>query len=172
MSSEDCRAISTLLVKLGLAITDSEYVCVNSIFCKYASISLKGKVFYSSVKKLKPVVAMAKWEEVLYGVPPSAPQSGILGTNNIRPVDIKYYANIYYTVESVPKQIILAFVSWFFPHPQRFSLGKPAELWSNSMFESYGTCSFLPIRNIICRCAHGVKLYNDEHVLVVVPLVE
>lgn len=148
---------------------------INSIFCKYLSVSLKGKVFHSSGKKSKPVIAMAKWDQDLYGLPPTPlPQSNSLvdTTDYVRPVDIKFYASITYTTESESKQLFVAFVSWFFPHPERFSLGKPAEIWCKSMFESYGTSSFVPVENMLCRCAHCVKLFKDEYVLVVIPLVE
>ena len=172
LSSEDICAISSLIVKLN---SNSEsQIHVNSIFCKHSSVSLKGKVFCSSGKNSKPTVAMAKWDENLYGLPPTPlPDSDSLVDNNsIRPVDIKYYANVSYTFNSELRQLPLASVSWFFPHEERYAFGKPAELWCKSMFESYGTCSFVPIENILCRCAHCIKVHEHEDVLVFVPLVE
>ena len=63
-------------------------------------------------------------------------------------------------------------VSWFSPHPDRYVLGKPVELWCPTLFGSFGLQSFVPIQNIHCRCAHGLKEWHDERLLVVVPIIE
>ena len=67
---------------------------------------------------------------------------------------------------------LFAYVSWLFPHPHRYFLGKPAELWCNGMYETFGLHSFVQLEDIICRCAHGVILHDEENLLVVIPLVE
>ena len=115
LPSEDHCFVSALVYKLDPAASDQSKVCINSIFCKYSFVSLKGKVFCSSGKKSKPVVAMVKWEEDIYGLPPTPVlSSGLFNTDrDIRPVDVKYYANITYTIDSVSKEILLAFVYWF-----------------------------------------------------------
>ena len=66
LPSEDHCFVSALVYKLDPAASDQSKVCINSIFCKYSFVSLKGKVFCSSGKKSKPVVAMVKWEEDIY----------------------------------------------------------------------------------------------------------
>lgn len=68
--------------------------------------------------------------------------------------------------------LIFAYVSWFVPHRERYAFGKPVELWYSEKFESDGMYTFLPIDHIVCRCAHGTRIYHDERLLAVVPLVE
>ena len=56
------------------------------------------------------------------------------------------------------------------PHPQRYTIGKPAELWKSEHYEKFGIHSFLPLNQIISRCAHGIMHQNGENLLVVIPL--
>lgn len=166
-------AISALGIFIPKIISSSAIIDVNSIFMKYSSITLKGKTFSSAGKKTKPVVAMAMWDESIYGKPPTTLPGAGERNANTRPVNVHYYANIIYSVDDSNHDAVLAFVSWFFPHPHRYALGKPAELWCKSIFEPLDySCSFVPIKNIQCRCAHGIKEYQDEDLLVVIPLVE
>ena len=81
---------------------------------------------------------------------------------------MQYYAKIAYTVNDSVSHSIFAFVSWLLPHPDRYALGRPVELWCNS----FGADSFVPLQNILCRCGHGSKLHNGENLMAIVPLVE
>lgn len=152
---------------------NSALIKVNSIFMKYFTLTMKGKTFFSTGKRTKPVIAMGLWDEGMYGKPPTTLPGPHDLNDNIRPINVHYYAKVLYSIADSPRDIILAFVSWFFPHPHRYSMGKPTELWCNSMFESLNySCSFIPLQNIHCRCAYTVMKYQEEHLLVVIPLVE
>ena len=151
----------------------SSLITVNSVFKKYDSITLKCKVFSSTGKKTKHVIAMALWDENVYGKQPTTLPSSNSPNKNIRPINVHYYAKIFYSIANTPHDIVLAFVSWFFPQPHRYAMGKPTEFWCNSMFESLNySCSFVPFQNIHCRCAYTVMKYKEENLLVVIPLVE
>lgn len=172
LSSDQITGICTLLPKLNSCIS-GQITDINLTFMKFTSITLKGKVFKSAGKKVAPVVAMALWDEDIYGRPPTPLPDPHERNANIRPVNIHYYAKITYSANGCFYDQILALVSWFFPYPHRYALGKPAELWCKSIFEPVNfACSFIPIVNIYSRCAHGNKLYQDENLLAIVPLVE
>lgn len=166
-------AISSLGILLPKINNSSTRCDVNSVFMKYSSVIMKGKKFSSTGKKTKPVIVMALWDEAVYGNPPTTLPGPHDRNANIRPVNVHYYAKILYSVDDSTDEIILAFVSWFFPHPHHYALGKPVELWCKSIFEPLDfSCLFVPLQNIHCRCAYGVKEYQDEHPLAIIPLVE
>ena len=177
LTSNEVVIFKRLLAKL--TPNDESTIVVNSIFLKYSSITIKGRHIRSSGKQLKtPVVVMASWDDNLYGVPLHLqPNSTLLATNSCqRPVNIHYFLKVSYncTINDVvsTNMSLFAHVSWFYPHPHCHALGKPAELWYHSLFEPFGIHSFVPVNNLSCRCAHGVKIYDDQPLLVVVPLVE
>jgi hypothetical protein len=127
LTSEEITSLKSLLLKLN-DIPQSAIIDVTSIFFKFSSVGIRGKVFSSAGKKSKPVVAMALWEEDLYGQPPTPLPDPHELNSNIRPVNVHHYAKVIYSVNGVPTHDVLAFVSWIFPHPERYSLGKPTEL--------------------------------------------
>ena len=155
-------------------LVSSTFVTVNSIFKQFSSITLRGKIFSSSGKrKIAPYMVMAEWKESLYGKPPNTlPNSALETDSNIRPVDAHFYLEASFLVNGAISVLHLAHVSWMFPHPSRYAIGKPAELLCRRKFESTGIHSFIPIDTLLCRCAHGMMVYNDQNVLVVIPLVE
>lgn len=162
---------------LGQLYTKLTYInsSASSIFAKYSSITVKDRVFRSSGQRSQtPVVMLAVWDENLYGSTPSPlPTSSLLPTSTIlRPVSIHFYMKVSFCRENTLDHVLLANVSWFYPHPDRDALGKPVELWCLRQFEPFGLHSFVPVHNIVCHCAHGLKKFNDEELLLVVPLVE
>lgn len=144
----------------------------NTIFRKYSTLKLKGKMYGSSGKSTqKPYIALALWDESLFGTPLTQLPDNESATANERPVNIHYYLKATFS-NTNDKSLVLAYVSWPYPHPDRNKIGKPAQLWCSNMNESFGVHSFLPLKCIICRCAHGLKKIQDEELLIVVPLVE
>lgn len=155
---------------------------VNNVYKKYSSITLRGKVYGSSgnlnsqVQKSNGIV-FASWDESLYGSPPTVlPDVASHPCYNERPVNVHYYLTATCTFSTVHEKEhhqswTLACVSWFSPHPCRHFIDKPAELWFSTMFESFGMHSYMPLDNLLSRCAHGPFIVNDEALLVVVPLV-
>ena len=103
----------------------------------FTSIGIRGKTFCSAGKKSKPVVAMALWEEDLYGHPPTPLPDP---NSNIRPVNVHHYAKVIYSVDGVPTHDILAFVSW------------SDILWANRL--NYGASLFLNLLTIYAHLCH------------------
>ena len=151
--------------------TREDEVLVNTIIEKYSSVCFKGTTFSTSTRNAIPYIAHAQWNESLFGSPPTSLPDSYLPTTNIRPVDIKYYINVTFTMEAT-RTITFAYVLWLLPHPLRYSIGKPAELWHNGLYEYNGYHTFLPVNQLICRCAHGLMDCNHETLRVVVPIVE
>lgn len=150
----------------------SDNVIVNSTYLKFTSFNYKHKTFSSSgSKKQSSYIVNALWKEDIHGTPPTTlPDSG-RPDSNIRPVNVHYYVKSTFIADSTQYSLNLAYVSWYSPHPKRYYLGKPAELWCN-MHEIFGVHSFLPLDNILCRCVHGTRLQDGEKLIVVVSLVE
>ena len=173
------------LQKLYL-ILHPEYsnISVNRVYKKYSSITLKGKVYRSSGLKNQHadrlLVVLASWNQSVFGPPPtSLPDAAFHSNSNYRPINVLYYitATCRFTCPDKPEQECqqewtLAHVSWLFPHPKRYHLGKPAELWCSiaSLSESFGIHSFVPLDLLLSRCAHGPFTLDNESLLVVVPL--
>lgn len=63
----------------------------------------------------------------------------------------------------------LVHVSWYLSHPACNDMGKPVQIWCNDIFDTLG---FIPLDLYRCRCVHCDMLYKDEHVLVVIPLMD
>lgn len=158
-------------------------ITVNSMFLKYSTVVLKGKAFGSLGKgthKSKACVTLAMWDSNLYGCPPTPlPGGTAIIPSNYRPVRVERYVKAFFSATqtsmcSSPKELLLAQVSWFYPSPYRYDFGKPAELWCDNFFESFGTHSFVPLKDshLICRCACGPLKHKGESLVVIVPLVE
>ena len=145
------------------------------------STLLKGKVYRSSGNRsTNPYIVLASWNELYYRLPPTTlPDHALHLNSNDGPVDVHYYVSVIckfssaeYPEQELQQEWTLARVSWLFPHPKRYQIGKPAELWcSPTLTESLGVHSFLPFNLIITRCAHA-PFHLDDHdsLLVVVPL--
>jgi len=174
--AEEVQVVSQLYSQL---YPEASNITVNSVFIKYTKVVLKGRTFGSCGKgthKSKACVCMALWDPSLYGPPPtSLPTASGMVNSNHRPVKVHHFLKAtFFDTGACPNQLLLAQVSWFFPFPDRFAVGKPAELWCTNMFESFGKHSFVPLQssNLVCRCAYGPMEYHDESLLVIVPLVE
>jgi len=163
--------LKILFCKLHPGIREHEVV-VNTIIEKYSSVSLNGKTFSTSSKSTAPYIASGIWNEALFGSPPTPLPDSYLPTANIRPVEVKYYLKVSFTIMATTTTIIFANVRWLLPHPHRYSIGKPAELWHNGLYEHNGSHTFLPVEQLTFRCAHGLIDFNHEALRVVVPIIE
>ena len=171
----DLEVLKNLYSKLYPEYYD---INVHSVYMKYSSISLNGKDYRSSGKcTSNPYVVLASWNQSYYGPPPtSLPEEAFHLNSNERPVNVHHYVTVTCTFSSSEKQNChqswtLAYVSWFAPHPCRYKIGKPAELWCRTLSETFGMHSFVPLDLLLTRCAHGPYNVNSESLLVVIPLV-
>ena len=176
LSADDAILLEQLFIQLNPLYSS---VHIHSIYKKYESVTLKGKVYRSSGlahRNHHPCIAWALWNEQYNGTPPTTlPETHLHPKFNERPVDVHHYASFQCTVTSETaqenqKDWTVARVSWLFPHPKRYQLGKPAELWCLNHTESHGIHSFLPLDDILSRCAYAPFTLDDDSMLVVVPL--
>ena len=182
INPDDVVLLQQLFIKLN---PNCSSVFINSIYKKYTSVTLKGKVYRSSGhRNSTPRIVWALWNEQYYGPPPTTlPDVNLHPKFNERPVCVHYYASFTCTSRSVvlvdnsesenenQQEWTLAHVSWLYPHPKRYKLGKPAELWcSIDLTEPHGMCSYLPFSHILSRCAYAPFSLDDDSMFVVVPL--
>ena len=91
-------------------------------------------------------------------------------------MQVHYYAHVNYTLttndNSTNYEETFATVSWFSPHPNRYMLGQPAQVWCKSLFEITGIHSCIPMSFIVSRCAYAFIRYEEtsECVLVFVDI--
>lgn len=173
LTSGEVDILEQLHSKLTADHESQSTVVANSIFLKYSSVTINGREFRSSGKQTKTqVVQLTSWDKNLYGeLPTPLPHSTFLASN-VRPVNVHYFMKVSFTIGMSTDSFLFARVPWFYPHLDCHALGKPAELWCHTLFESFGLHSFVPVDRLSYHCAHGVKVYHDEPLLVVVPLVE
>lgn len=169
-SDNDISNLKILLAKLYSCQVDEVDVC--SSFHKYQSCKIKMYNYQASISK--PCIAFASWNTDLFGPPPSILPNSSHPLANNRPVNIYYFAkvNAYLRGSSEVSSKIIAYVDWPKPHPNRTRIGRPVEIWCHNLNECFGMHTFLPLDNILCRCATGIKLVDSENVLVIVPLTE
>ena len=184
LTSDELSAVHELYCKL-YPNSISHSVVPNSVCTRYSTVTLRGRPF-GSAGKGKPsgnTTILCTWEESVYGSPPTSLPDAGMPHANARPVNVHCYLKVMFTItdnscsetqSSHPDSLLLAYVSWLFPHPARHFLGKPAQLWCSNLYETFGMHSFVPLNSkyLQCRCAHGPYEHNEESLIVIVPLVE
>ena len=168
----DTMILIQSLIKNINQVPDGNQIHVNSVYLQYSSVTIAGKVFYSSMGQHRNLacVVQAQWNQDYYGNPPTELPEPREPRSNLRPVKVRSYLKIHYSVNSKPSSVMLALVSWMKPHQKRYQIGKPAELWADR-YEAFGIHSFLTIESILCHCAYGTFHIDDENLVLVIPLV-
>lgn len=169
----ETKLVQNLLLKI-YNLSDSSSIEVNSCIRKYSSASISGVSFGTSLRKSScKNIAIAEWNLDYFGRPHSSLPEPHSPREHMRPVEIAYFAQVTYSIHESPSEQMFAVSSWFAPHPQRYLLGRPVELWCKSLFEVSGTHSFIPCNLLISQCAHCCTTIEkiSENVLVVVSLV-
>lgn len=87
----------------------------------------------------------------------------------LRPASIAYFIKHAVQINGSMKAHIFAVVHWFEYHPSRYLLGDPVELWCQ-LHESLGPASFLPIQRIHSKFVAAIDKFDEETLLVVMPL--
>ena len=169
MESE-VRILKKLMIKLKIV---SEECVLNSTYYKYKQANKKGTTILSTTTKSTSIV-MALWDQDIFGHAPTfLPRLFVNPVDaNLRPVRINYFLKLSYCTSEVVHTHHFVCVSWFQPHPSRFSIGKPAQIWCKNAFEPEGLHSFLSLDRLSSRCIHTVLEVAGEYCLVVVPLIE
>lgn len=168
LDSEDKQILSYLYGKINRV--ECSDVTINSVFQKYMSLLLKGKL-YTCNRSSTYCVALAEWNDDIFGPPPTPLLDATHPESKFRPIKIRHYLKITVCHGERIETISLASVQWFIPYLQKDGIGKPVQLWRND-FEVGALYSFLPVQYLKCRCSFCNITYNNEPVLAVVPLVE
>ena len=173
LDDDDILFVQSLYRKLNpVSLSD---ITVNSVFVKYTSLSLNGKSYNSCrrfVGRHANHIALAEWDEAVFGDPPTPVPDALHPDARFRPVQIHRFIKVSVAVQESFEPLLLAVVSWHLPHPDKSVIGKPSQIWHHNKFESSGIHSFLPIHYLKCRCAFRATTLRNESVLIVVPLVE
>ena len=151
-------------------------ISINSIFLKYRSMVICGKL-YNANHKTVPIV---KWDAELYLEEPTILDRSLQTQPYYwnRPIKVHFFSKFSLTCKTpnssspVQDTIVLAKASWYYPHSMRFAYGNPVQAWCSDLFEPHGLHSYIPLTLFISRCAHCVRNVNSEALLIIVPLME
>ena len=175
LDHDDMACVLNIYEKLKHVRGTEQGVTVNAIHVRYTTITYQGFKYNSSKSRQQSqqFIALAEWDPELFGPPPTPISDQLHPDAKFRPVRVKHYIKVYFNLgEKAHDYLLLAVVSWLLPHPLKNILGKPAEVWHHSQYESGGVSSFLPLQYLKSRCTHSTTTVRSETLMVVVPLVE
>ena len=146
------------------------YVYVNSIFHKYKSLTINGKVLGSlRSRSSSSCIVMCEWPLQLLDIVTLRNDSNC----KCRPVQINYFAK--HTILLKEKRLthLLISTSWFKQHPEINRYGKPVTVWHYDLFESPGLLDIIPIQCVKCKTVSLVdKMDNYGSALLVCPCMD
>ena len=168
--NDDVLTLTQLLVKL-LSLPNQDCLCVNAVYRKYKCVTVKN-VLYKSSSKRNSSIALAEWDDELFGPPPTpltSTSTCIVNPedNTLRPVRIEHVM-ISFSLDTCLKILCFAVVSCFQPH---LEIGKPAQVWCKQLFECHSLSSFLPVYKLHCRCVYLNTQLHEENFMMVAPLI-
>ena len=131
---------------------------------KYSQVKVGNEVYGSQNSRSKrSSYILAKW---------CGRNGAINDSSCLRPACITYFAKHVVRVDGRMIPHIFSVVNWFESHPSRNLLGDPVELWCHELHESIGLASFLPIQRIYSKFVAAVDKFDEETLLVVMPLTQ
>ena len=119
-----------------------------------------------------PIVVLAEWKDNILGPPPTPLPDAFHPDSKFRPIKVRHYIKVSVCYGEQIESLSLASVLWFKPHAGKDAFGKPAQIWQYNNFEVGGLYSFIPVQCLKCRCSFSKIVYDNEFVLVIVPLIE
>lgn len=143
-------------------------ISLNTTVKQFSSIDMNKKKLSSVKEGLQAKVPYVLAKPLFaFGATPSTSR------DELRPAQIQYFIkhSLYLPSNSSPTSHIFAVVHWPLEHPQRHVMGKPVEVWCNTVYEPTMINHFLFLENIKCRVITACDIVNDEEVLVVIPLI-
>ena len=127
--------------QLGYEESASKYI--SSVYQKYSTININGKVYGSCTSRAK------NSSIVIVEI-----------SNETRPAKIHFFAKIAASLDSLPKSHVLVNASCFKHHPDKDKCGKPVTIWESDFFES---SQFLLLSAIKSRTVSLVDKLNDAY---------
>lgn len=94
--------------------------------------------------------------------------------SDIRPAQLQYFLSHSITLPGSenPKSHLLANCLWPMKHPQRFSIGKPVEVWCKDLFEPSSINTIIPVDALVNQVIISTDTILDEELLIVIPLLQ
>ena len=144
--------------------SDSSDFSLPQSYRKMISVNIKGQTMK---------VGQFIWARCVSPFPSTGSPSlhTVFSDPNVRPAKIFFFTH---TIEVKPFEFIshsFAHVFWPIHHPLHRCISKPFEIWSSNMFDNTSDNCFIPVQNIISLSLTAHQVYEDEAVLVTVPLV-
>lgn len=151
---ENAKELYSVLYSVPVDCIELPQTCYS-----YMSVVLNGKLF--GTHKSRSASSSIVMATNLF--PSSDFSSGLRAAR----IEKLYKHNI--IVNSESKVHLLAYLSWFKPHPQSSMFGKPVSVWYHDLYDSY---SFIPVHLLVSRSVSLIDNLNGESVLFIVPCVD
>lgn len=97
-------------------------------------------------------------------------RNGKIDAASLRPGVVSHFIKHSVSIGGSFKPHYFAVVDWFESHPSRDLLGDPIELWCHDLHEAFGSASYLPVQMIHSKFVAAKDSFNEETLLVVMPL--
>ena len=88
-----------------------------------------------------------------------------------RPGKIKYFLKHIIFIGEECYSHWFANVEWFYPVTDdlKYKFGKPTEIWHSSLFEQFGTISFIPVFRILSKFVYAQCESRSKNLMVIIP---
>lgn len=137
---------------------DIAHTCVS-----YTSVVVNSKAFGTHKSRTaSSSIVVANWDSSVFAGSSTA-------LSGLRAARIEKFYKHAVAINGEAKVHVLASLSWFKDHPQKFLLGKPVTVWYFDLFEF---CGLAPVQLLVSRAVSLVDKLNDETVLFVVPCLQ
>ena len=168
LNPEDHNFVTLLFQRLH---PQTQNMLVISVFTKYSSLEIRGKRYNAN----QASIYMVKWDQTLFQQQPNIMEEALqihfdLTVDQQESTILVKCHSTLLKVHSSPVKLVFARVSWYYPHTNRYMLGKPVQVWC-PMFEDHFVYNFVPIHLFVFRCSYCTKIINDQSLLLITPLI-
>ena len=141
----------------GVEISNGTFMCD-----RYASVEFRGERYGSlDSRSERSSYVIAPWVGVGGQIDPA--------TSDARLKVVRYYLKQNICLLGEWKTLVMAYVSWFQKHPDRYKHKSGiTEIWCKDIFEPLGPASFIPVQRIQRKFVGTVQTWR-ENVLLVLP---
>lgn len=132
------------------------------------------KMLSLAIKGQKVTSGKYVWARSVFQFPSSsaAATRTVFTDPDVRPAKVHYFCMHSIQVSNTESvSHAFAVVSWPMYHPLQHCIGKPFEVWCTSLYESCAENRILPVQNIVSLSLTAQQVFEDENVLVTVPLI-
>lgn len=132
------------------------------------------KMLSLEIKGQKVTSGKYVWARSVYEFPCSSASSicTVFTDPRVRPAKIDHFC--FHSIQVSESEFVthaFAVVSWPMHHPLQHCIGKPFVVWCASLYESYAENCILPVQNIVSLSLTAQQVFEEENVLITVPLI-